>query len=75
MPRLRKVRSPDELGEHLDASLAGATCADSTVICHRHGYRFNLKTGDCLTIGGYGLPTFPVEIQGDEVIVSTWECD
>jgi 3-phenylpropionate/trans-cinnamate dioxygenase ferredoxin subunit len=60
---------------HQNASLDGAACAAATVICRRHGFRFNLKTGDCLTIGGYGLPTYPVELQGDEVIVSYWEYD
>ena len=60
---------------HQNASLAGATVADQAVICRRHGYRFDLKTGDCLTIGGYGLPVYDVEIEDDVVYVSYWIYD
>ena len=43
--------------------------------CLIHGYRFDPSTGDCLTVGGYGLPVFAVDVDGDTVFVSVWEYD
>ena len=54
---------------------AGLHVEAGVIVCTRHGYRFDLKTGDCLTVGGYGVPVFPVEIVGDTVYVSVWEYD
>jgi 3-phenylpropionate/trans-cinnamate dioxygenase ferredoxin subunit len=60
---------------HQNASLDGAEVQSGQVICRRHGYRFDLKTGDCVTLGGYGLPVYTVEIEGDTIFVSVWEYD
>ena len=60
---------------HQNASLEGAEISEGSIICKRHGYRFDPKTGDCLTIGGYGLPTFPVQEADGELVVSVWEYD
>ena len=60
---------------HQNALLEGAPIEDGAIVCLRHGYRFDLTTGDCLTIGGYGLPVFPVDVEGDTVFVSVWEYD
>ena len=60
---------------HQNALLEGAPVENGAIVCTRHGYRFDLKTGDCLTVGGYGVPVFPVEIEGDTVFVSVWEYD
>lgn len=58
---------------HQNATLDGAVIQNNQVICRRHGYRFDAKSGDCLTIGGYGLPTFDTDIEGDTLFVSYWE--
>ena len=60
---------------HQNALLEGAPVENGALVCLRHGYRFDLKTGDCLTVGGYGVPVYPVEIEGDTVFVSVWEYD
>lgn len=60
---------------HQNAPLEGAPAIDRTVVCRRHGYRFDIKTGECLTIGGYGLPVFEVEIEDGIVYVSCWVFD
>lgn len=60
---------------HQNASLDGSTVEHGCVVCRRHGYRFSLTTGDCLTLGGYGLPTYETQIEGDMVYVSVWEYD
>ena len=60
---------------HQNAPLEGAAAQNGQVVCRRHGYRFDLKTGDCVTIGGYGLPVYEVQIEDDIIYVSTWEYD
>src|ERR1041385_1502527 len=50
---------------HQNASLEGATACKGVVTCRRHGYRFELKTGDCLTLGGYGLPVYETSVEDD----------
>ena len=58
---------------HQNASLDGALAEGGYVTCRRHGYRFDLKSGDCATLGGYGIPVFDVSIDADIVYVSVWE--
>ena len=58
---------------HQNAPLEGAPAQNGQVVCRRHGYCFDLKTGDCLTVGGYGLPTYETSIEGDTIFVSLWE--
>ena len=60
---------------HQNALLEGAPAIDGVIVCNRHGYRFDLKSGDCLTVGGYGLPVYPVDIEADTIYVSVWEYD
>lgn len=60
---------------HQNAPLEGAPAVRGEVICRRHGYRFELKSGDCVTLGGYGLPTFETSVVGDTIYVSVWEYD
>lgn len=42
------------------------------VICRRHHLRFNLRTGDCTNAGGYGLRTYEVKIEDDDIYVADW---
>ncbi|HLK56151.1 MAG TPA: Rieske 2Fe-2S domain-containing protein [Chthonomonadaceae bacterium] len=60
---------------HQNTPLEGAPACTGTVTCRRHGYRFDLKTGDCLTLGGYGLPVYETSIEEDTIYVSYWEYD
>jgi nitrite reductase/ring-hydroxylating ferredoxin subunit len=60
---------------HQNTPLEGARAEDGALTCSRHGYRFDLSTGECLTVGGYGVPVFPVEVEGDTIFVSVWEYD
>ena len=60
---------------HQNAPLDGAIAQNGCVTCRRHGYRFDLKTGDCVTLGGYGIPVFEVTIEATTIYVSVWEFD
>lgn len=70
-----KYYAVGSLCPHQNAPLEGARAEDGAIVCRRHCYRFDLKSGDCLTLGGYALPTFPVEIQDDTIYVTGWEYD
>ncbi len=60
---------------HQNAPLDGARIDRGRVTCRRHGYGFDLSSGDCTTVGGYGIPLFPVEVKEDVIYVLTWEYD
>ena len=58
---------------HQNAPLHGAPVSEGHVTCLKHCYRFDLRSGDCLTVGGYGLPIYPARIEGGLVVVDNWE--
>ena len=58
---------------HQNAPLHNAEAYRGQVICYRHGYCFDLKSGDCTNVGGYGLPVYEVTVEADTLYVSVWE--
>lgn len=58
---------------HQNAPLQNSTLENGCIVCRRHGYRFDLKSGECRTIGGYGIPTYAIHLEGEAVIVTVWE--
>ena len=55
---------------HQGAPLSGALVKDAEhLTCQRHGYRFNLKTGQCKEYPEYTLKVYPVAIDGDRILV------
>jgi len=60
---------------HQNAPLEGTEARDGRITCKRHGYCFDLKTGDCTTLGGYGIPVYDVQIEAGTVYISVWEFD
>lgn len=54
---------------HQGAPLAGATVKDGHLSCPRHGYQFQLQDGSCKDHPEFVLKTWPVRIEGDDVIV------
>lgn len=51
------------------APLIRGTLDGLGVKCPNHGYRFDLKTGDCNIDPNLKTQVFPVEVQGDDVCV------
>jgi len=41
------------------------------VICPWHGFDFDLKTGECLVDADLRVPTYPVKVEGDSILVET----
>ena len=70
-----KCHAVGNLCPHQNAPLDNAPVEDGKVVCKRHGYRFDLKTGDCATVGGYGISVFTVIENGDIIFVEVWEYD
>lgn len=72
-----RIYAVGSLCPHQNTPLDGAPMefgpGGSEIVCLRHGYRFDPRTGDCLTIGGYGLPVFEVVVEEGTVFVSYWQ--
>ena len=54
---------------HQGSPLQGGVVKDGYLSCPRHGYRFDLKNGSCLDNPAFTLKIFPVQLQGDEIMV------
>lgn len=54
---------------HQGSPLHGGILKDDYLACPRHGYRFELKSGACRDFPEYTLQTYPVQVQGDEILV------
>jgi nitrite reductase/ring-hydroxylating ferredoxin subunit len=50
---------------HQNADLTQGKRDGSLVVCPRHGWRYDLATGECLTESWAGLRTFETQIEGD----------
>ena len=53
--------------KHMRASLTAGKVEDGVVICNWHGWRYDLKTGQCMTNTAFKLKTYTVEIRNGDV--------
>jgi nitrite reductase (NADH) small subunit len=56
---------------HQGSPLNAAVVKDGFISCPRHGYRFNLSDGRCAEHTELELKTFPVQLDGDDILVQT----
>jgi nitrite reductase (NADH) small subunit len=54
---------------HQGSPMNAAIVKDGYISCPRHGYRFNLTDGQCPDHPECQLITFPVQLNGDEILV------
>ena len=54
---------------HQGAPLNAAVVKEGYISCPRHGYRFNLTDGRCADHPEFELKTFPVQLDGDDILV------
>ena len=54
---------------HQGSPLDAAIVKDGFIACPRHGYRFNLIDGHCAEHPEFVLATFPVQLDGDAILV------
>ncbi|MBD3257921.1 Rieske 2Fe-2S domain-containing protein [candidate division GN15 bacterium] len=55
--------------KHMRASLTTGTVEDGVVTCKWHKWKYDLKTGECLTVKGVKLRLYDVEVEDDGVYV------
>lgn len=56
---------------HQNADLSAGTCEGDIVTCPRHGWRYNLATGECLTESWARLRTFRIWSDDGSVYFDT----
>jgi nitrite reductase (NADH) small subunit len=54
---------------HQGSPLNAAVVKDGYLSCPRHGYRFSLTDGTCVEHPEFVLATFPVQLNGDDIMV------
>jgi nitrite reductase/ring-hydroxylating ferredoxin subunit len=54
---------------HADVILDPRNCFGDEIVCKAHGYRSNIRTGECLNDPDIRLSTYPVLIEAGEVWV------
>lgn len=64
-----EVRAYPNACPHLGMPLDDAEIADGVLTCRYHGFRYQLDTGESLTVAEIALPRLPVEISGGRVRV------
>ena len=57
--------------KHQNANLLSKGMPSHMVTCPRHGWRYNMKTGECLTHSWASLRKYPLKIEGDLIFVGT----
>jgi phenylpropionate dioxygenase-like ring-hydroxylating dioxygenase large terminal subunit len=56
--------------KHQGADLSSGRIVGDEVTCPRHGWRYDLRSGDCLSHNAPSLRRHAVEIRGDEIHVA-----
>ena len=54
---------------HQGSPMNAAVVKDGYITCPRHGYRFSLTDGTCAEHPECILTTFPVHLDGDDILV------
>ena len=57
--------------KHQNADLTTGKLKGDTIRCPRHGWLYNIKTGECLNHDSSPLRRYDLEIRGDDIYVST----
>ncbi len=63
------VYAMDSVCPHRGGPLGEGHIENGEVTCPWHAWSFNVKTGECQTMLGIMQPTFPVKIEGDDILV------
>jgi len=69
-----EVFALSDICSHADVNLSDGDVADGTVECWLHGSRFDLRSGQPIGLpANRPVPTYPVKIDGDDILVSLKE--
>ncbi|MDZ4724112.1 MAG: Rieske (2Fe-2S) protein [candidate division Zixibacteria bacterium] len=53
--------------KHMRASLSGGGVRDGVLTCRWHGWQYKLSDGECITVQGFRLKKYDVEIVDDDI--------
>jgi nitrite reductase (NADH) small subunit len=62
-----RFHAVDNRCPHQDYPLGMSPIFDNSVICIGHGWRFDIKSGECHSVPGVRVQTYEVMVEGDEV--------
>lgn len=55
--------------KHMRASLSTGEVKDGQIKCKWHGWRYDLESGECLTVSKTRLKTYAVTVEDDVIFV------
>jgi 3-phenylpropionate/trans-cinnamate dioxygenase ferredoxin subunit len=68
-----KFYAIEDVCTHDGGPLGEGRLEGTQIICPRHGARFDVRTGDALTLPAFEpVPTFEVKIEDGDVLVESW---
>jgi nitrite reductase (NADH) small subunit len=72
-----RLRAVENVCRHVGNPIDDGFVEGGCVTCPWHGWRYDLRTGDHLTLFGRrrGLRTYPVRLDGDDVLVDLEETE
>ncbi len=63
----------EDVCTHDGGPLGEGRLEDGVIICPRHGARFDVRTGDALSLPAFEpVPTYEVKVEGGDVLVEAW---
>jgi len=66
-----EIYATDDTCSHAEASLSEGELIGDVVVCPRHGARFNVKTGQALSLPAWApIATYPVKVEDGEIKVA-----
>lgn len=61
-----------EIGcKHQGADLSLGEISGSIATCHRHGWKYDLESGKCLTHSSPDLKKYQLHFEGNSILIST----
>jgi 3-phenylpropionate/trans-cinnamate dioxygenase ferredoxin subunit len=60
----------DDACAHAGVSLGASKLRGSTVTCRGHGFRYDVTSGQCTSIAGMRVASYPVRLVAGKIMVS-----
>ena len=54
---------------HSDGPICEGRVEGDKVICPRHSWEFDIKSGRAKDVSGYRIRTYPLKLDGDEILI------
>jgi 3-phenylpropionate/trans-cinnamate dioxygenase ferredoxin subunit len=68
-----KYYAIEDVCTHDGGPLGEGDLEDGQIICPRHGARFDVRTGDALTLPAFEpVPTYEVRVEGEDILVEAY---